>query len=137
MSGVREKAERRKERMNKKEILDILDNAKDERGAVPMRLVRKAFDKLPTAQPEERTDKHTESHACDLINRQVAINAVDTIGYIATMQDGDKCVRRSAVEYTLSMLPPAQPELIEKAAYIRGFEQGRTQGMIDSQGGKK
>ena len=31
----------------------------------------------------------------------------------------------------------AQPELIEKAAYIRGFEQGRTQGMIDSQGGKK
>ena len=34
-------------------------------------------------------------------------------------------------------LPSAQPELIEKAAYIRGFEQGRTQGMIDSQGGKK
>ena len=31
----------------------------------------------------------------------------------------------------------AQPELIEKAAYIRGFEQGRTQGMIDSQDGKK
>ena len=33
-------------------------------------------------------------------------------------------------------MPSAQPELIEKAAYIRGFEQGRTQGMIDSQGGK-
>lgn len=29
-------------------------------------------------------------------------------------------------------IPPAQPELIEKAAYIRGFEQGRTQGMIDA-----
>ena len=30
-------------------------------------------------------------------------------------------------------LPSAQPELIEQAAYVRGFEQGRTQGMIDAQ----
>lgn len=37
----------------------------------------------------------------------------------------------------LRNLPPAQPELIEKAAYIRGFEQGRTQGMIDAKEGKK
>lgn len=40
--------------MNNKEILDILDNAKDESGAVPMRLVRQAFDKLTTAQPEQK-----------------------------------------------------------------------------------
>ena len=33
--------------------------------------------------------------------------------------------------------PPAQPELIEKEAYIRGFEQGRMQGMIDAQERKK
>lgn len=52
MSGMREKAERRK--MNNKEILDILDNAKDESGAVPMRLVRQAFDKLTNAQPEQK-----------------------------------------------------------------------------------
>ena len=46
----------------------------------------------------------------DLIERQIALNAVDTIGHIATMPDGDKCIRRSAVKYTLSMLPSAQPE---------------------------
>ena len=46
----------------------------------------------------------------DLISRQAAIDAVDVIGHIATMPDGDKCVRRSAVKYTLSMLPSAQPE---------------------------
>lgn len=34
----------------------------------------------------------------------------------------------------IDLLPSAQPELIEKVAYIRGFEQGRTQGMIDAQG---
>ena len=33
--------------MDKKEILSILDNAKDDRGAIPMRLIRQAFDKLP------------------------------------------------------------------------------------------
>lgn len=47
----------------------------------------------------------------DLIERQIALNAVDAIGHIATMPDGDKCIRRSAVKYTLSMLPPAQPKL--------------------------
>ena len=46
----------------------------------------------------------------DSISRQAAIDAVDAIGHIATMPDGDKCIRRSAVKYTLSMLPPAQPE---------------------------
>ena len=46
----------------------------------------------------------------DLISRQAAIGAVDAIGHIATMPDGDKCIRRSAVKYTLSMLPSAQPE---------------------------
>lgn len=34
-------------------------------------------------------------------------------------------------------LPSAQPELLEHEAYIRGFEQGRTQGMINEQERKK
>lgn len=41
-----------------------------------------------------------------------------------------------AVLYELRAMPPAQPELIEKVAYIRGFEQGRTQGRIDAQDGR-
>ena len=44
----------------------------------------------------------------EMIERQAAIDAVDAIGHIATMPDGDKCIRRSAVKYTLSMLPSAQ-----------------------------
>ena len=45
-------------------------------------------------------------------------------------------VKQFAADF-IEDLPSAQPELIEKTAYIRGFEQGRTQGMIDAQGGKK
>ena len=61
--------------MDKKEILDILDNAKDERGAVPMRLVRQAFDKLPTIQPE-KAQLSQEGATKDAISRQAAIDAV-------------------------------------------------------------
>lgn len=61
----------------------------------------------------------------DLIGRQAAIETVR------------KAKSKGEAHRMLIQLPPAQPELIEKMAYIRGFEQGRTQGMIDSQGGKK
>lgn len=55
----------------------------------------------------------TDIDVGDTISQQQAIDAVDAIGHIATMPDGDKCIRRSAVKYTLSMLPPAQPERAE------------------------
>ena len=63
--------------MDKKEILDILDNAKDERGAVPMRLVRQAFDKLPTIQPE-KAQLSQEDATSDLISRQAALKAINS-----------------------------------------------------------
>ena len=46
----------------------------------------------------------------DLISRQDAIDALDTIGHVSTMPDGDKCIRVSAVNYVLMNLPPAQPQ---------------------------
>ena len=68
----------------------------------------------------------------DLISRQAAIDAVKRLSLGET--DATRLAMRIG-DY-LERLPSAQPELIEKTAYIRGFEQGRTQGMIDSQGGK-
>lgn len=38
--------------MDKKEILKILESAKDKNADVPMKLVRQAFDKLPSAEPK-------------------------------------------------------------------------------------
>ena len=67
--------------MDKKEILDILDNAKDERGAVPMRLVRQAFDKLPTIQPEKAQlsqEGTTKGATSDLIDRKAALKAINS-----------------------------------------------------------
>ncbi len=67
----------------------------------------------------------------DLISRKAAIDEIKEI-----YEWHDNVTKERIVEH-FEQLPSAQPELIEKTAYIRGFEQGRTQGMIDSQGGKK
>ena len=83
---------------------------------------------------KKSTEKRTETHACDLISRQGAIDAINTsrMLYSGTWGKG-----LSMAVDKLRNLPSVQPELIAQDAYIRGFEQGRTQGMIDSQGGKK
>lgn len=74
-----------------------------------------------------------EPEACeDTISRQAAISHVDDVPYIKEHPDVGLLWKA-----WIESLPAAQPELIEKTAYIRGFEQGRTQGMIDSQGGRK
>lgn len=37
---------------------------------------RKMIEDAPSAQPEKRTEERTETHACDLISRQAAIDAL-------------------------------------------------------------
>ena len=39
--------------------------------------VYKVLNDVPSAQPEERTEERTETHACDCIERQAAIDAED------------------------------------------------------------
>lgn len=65
-----------------------------------------------------------------LISRKAVFYALECMRFASDAE-------RRYASSMLEQIPIAQPELIEKAAYIRGFEQGRTQGMIDSQGGKK
>lgn len=80
--------------MRKEKILEILENAKDGNGAVPMRLVRTAFDKLP--EPCE-----------DMISRQAAIDAVNNAFDRETLLT--VFVRSIAVRAIRDM-PSAQPE---------------------------
>ena len=62
---------------------------------------------LPSAQPEKRTEKRTESHACDLISRQAAIDGKISIQCANGVEIySDEAV---PVEY-LKALPSEQPE---------------------------
>lgn len=76
--------------MCKEKILEILENAKDGNGAVPMRLVRTAFDKLP--EPCE-----------DAISRQEAIDVVNNVDNLDAKAKGGICI-------TLMGLSSIQPE---------------------------
>lgn len=63
------------------------------------------LEKLQSAQPEKRTDKRTETLACDSVNRQAAIDAINThFGFNIEEEYG------SAVQEVINGLPSAQPE---------------------------
>lgn len=91
-------------------------------------------------KPEEAIEALSKTKRClsedDLISRRKTFEYFVTLWEcIGTIMDRDEW--EDVCMTTANEIPPAQPEMIEKAAYIRGFEQGRTQGMIDSQGGQK
>ena len=89
-------------------------------------------DKHVVGEPEqpETHEERTETHARDLISRQWLMECVNE-GWIKFDTEKDE---NRFIHLVRDIAPSAQPELIEKVAYIRGFEQGRTQGMIDAQG---
>ena len=62
------------------------------------------YENCPSAQPEERTKTHAETHACDCINIQAAIDEISRWqGYL-----DDDMIRR--IQIGLRRLPSAQPE---------------------------
>ena len=73
------------------------------------------FKKYASAQPEKRTDKRTETHACDLISRQAAIEIIKNYCENGCDYAEDNwcpsCQREKFVEL-LKALPSAQPEII-------------------------
>ena len=72
------------------------------------------IDEIPSAQPETH-EKRTETHACDCISRQAAIDAFCSHCYVSrpetcsTIQNGDKWCEEV---YAIINLPSAQPEII-------------------------
>ncbi len=119
--------------MTEEEAIDILRNAAwlgtESELAELEEAVNMACKALEFVTINNNSDeiKVTNRNEKDTIYRQVAIDAL--------IERDPNCGIDSAE--VIKELPSAQPELIEKTAYIRGFEQGRTQGMIDAQERKK
>lgn len=73
------------------------DTEKDEN-----RFIHLVRDIAPSAQPEERTNKRTETHACDCISRKAAIDELDKGAWGV---EWDKTLAKTMIE----SLPSAQP----------------------------
>lgn len=70
--------------------------------------VKATLKELPSVQPEKRTDNRTETHACDCISRQAAIDALAEYGNGRTVYIGvEEAVRR------IKQLPSAESEITE------------------------
>lgn len=73
------------------------------------------IEQLPSVQPEERTEKRMETHACDLISRQAAIDALNEyfarIGRLKRrgLNEGEKAISLDTVGI-IKTLPSVQPE---------------------------
>ena len=66
-------------------------------------------DRLPSAQPKKRTEERTETHACDCISRQAAIDAVDKRFDSIPMEQTTEIL---LLRKDLRELPPTQPEVL-------------------------
>ena len=76
---------------------------------------------LPSVQPEERTKTHAETHACDLISRQAAIDgkiSIQCANGVEIYSD-----EAAPVEY-LKALQPAQPERRYTEEELKVFQHG-------------
>ena len=83
----------------------------------------KEINELPSAQPEKRTEERTETHACDCIERQAAIDAMaNTLWHYP-----NECYRnlneyefaKGLAELGLKSVPSAQPKHdISKANFL-------------------
>lgn len=62
-----------------------------------------AIGNLPSAQPKERTEERTETHACDLIDREAAVDAI--YHHLPS-------VSRTRARTMLHEVPSAQPEIV-------------------------
>ena len=73
-------------------------------------------EQLPSAQPEKRTEKRTETHACDLIDRQAAISLPvkpKEDRYFQTQNLDDAYdYGWYSLQRCIEKLPSAQPEII-------------------------
>ena len=68
--------------------------------------------RFPSAQPETH-DKRTETHVCDLIDRQAVYNVLDKMPVRGFKKDGetiDGLISLSQVNSAIINLPSAQPE---------------------------
>ena len=69
-----------------------------------------ALKALPSAQ-QKRTEECTETHACDCISRQAAIDELRKCQtYLFDERDPDKKISLESAEMAISDLPSAQPE---------------------------
>ena len=102
--------------ISRQTVIDLLKQMRKDGDMAPWegKNVFARIRELPSVQLEERTEKRTETHACDLISRQAALEKVRTMQTYKLFEGDDMIlVDKADVQTELMMLPTAQPERAE------------------------
>ena len=109
--------------ISREKAIDAMEQAKEQYfdRKVIIGKMQDIVNNLPSAQPEKRTDKCTETHACDLISRQAAIDAILAVTGNSSVRELYEHVQEhglsemwsggvnAAIDIIIAV-PPAQPE---------------------------
>ena len=104
-----------KDCISRQQAIDALDKHIDTFDAIDtnylcgLRTAMSILKEMPSAQPETH-EKRTETHACDLISREVAIDAVNE--YLRLSEVSKTVQNMTSIQAVLRWLPSAQPEII-------------------------
>lgn len=101
--------------ISRRAAIDALDKRFDD---VPMELTTEILllrkdlrEVIPSAQPEERTNERTKTHACDLIDRQAALDEADEwLEFLDGDKDASLKMGIRTMRASLRKLPSVQPE---------------------------
>ena len=102
---------------------------------------------MPSAQPEKRTEERTETHACDLISRQAAIDAILAVTGNSSVRELYEHVQEhglsdmwsggvnAAIDIIIAV-PSAQPETHEERTETHACDRIERQAAIDAEDDK-
>ena len=93
--------------ISRQAAIDVVDAVWSVTGDKNVAKVWDQIKDLPSAQPEKRTEERTETHACDLISRQAAIDDIKAV------YEWHDTVTEGRILEHLRRLPSAQPEPIK------------------------
>ena len=93
----------------KQAVLDVITHELMCGAVVDQCGLETAYDLIKELPPEKRTEERTETHACDCISRQAAIDALSHMMDTDGFRDG-WAVSRANVDCMLRYLPSVEPE---------------------------
>ena len=108
--------------ISRKDAIDALNIAMNIWSSMPEwreHKIIECLEELPSAQPEKRTNKRTETHACDCISRQDAID--EAVAYIEEWNNAKSEYHKKEITRRFQNLPSAQPD----SSYDQGWKDGQ------------
>ena len=98
-----------KDPIERQDVIDLLSGVYHCMGNWLVQYIENGISSIPSAQPEKRTENTRQTHSCDLIDRQAAIEETKKCYHHCTIPD-DYHISAVDIQYRISKLPSVTPK---------------------------